>query len=82
MTIVPYRSIPQGLQALVTGEADLMWVGAAAGEDLISTGKILQLGVATRQPWSVLSVEHALFGTWDEYVPILARLVHRDLLEP
>jgi tripartite-type tricarboxylate transporter receptor subunit TctC len=48
MTIVPYRSIPQGLQALVTGEADLMWVGAAAGEDLISTGKILQLGVATR----------------------------------
>ena len=25
------------------------WVGAAAGEDLIATGKILQLGVATRQ---------------------------------
>jgi tripartite-type tricarboxylate transporter receptor subunit TctC len=49
MTIVPYRSIPNGLQALVTGEADLMFVGAAAGEDLISTGKILQLGVATRQ---------------------------------
>ena len=49
MTIVPYRSIPQGLQALVTGEADLQWVGAAAGEDLIATGKILQLGVATRQ---------------------------------
>src|SRR4029079_9128084 len=49
MTIVPYRSIPQGLQALVTGEADLQWVGAAAGQDLIATGKILQLGVATRQ---------------------------------
>jgi tripartite-type tricarboxylate transporter receptor subunit TctC len=37
------------LQALVTGEADLMFVGAAAGEDLISTGKIIPLGVATRQ---------------------------------
>ncbi len=49
MTIVPYRSIPQGLQALVTGEADLMLVGAAAGEDLIATGKIIPLGVATRQ---------------------------------
>jgi tripartite-type tricarboxylate transporter receptor subunit TctC len=49
MTIVPYRSIPQGLQALVTGEADLMFVGAAAGEDLIVTGKIIQLGVATKQ---------------------------------
>jgi tripartite-type tricarboxylate transporter receptor subunit TctC len=49
MTIVPYRSIPNGLQALVTGEADLMFVGAAAGQDLISTGKILQLGVATKQ---------------------------------
>jgi tripartite-type tricarboxylate transporter receptor subunit TctC len=49
MTIVPYRSIPQGLQALVTGEADLMFVGAAAGEDLIATGKIIQLGVATKQ---------------------------------
>jgi tripartite-type tricarboxylate transporter receptor subunit TctC len=49
MTIVPYRSIPQGLQALVTGEADLMFVGAAAGEDLIATGKIIPLGVATKQ---------------------------------
>lgn len=49
MTIVPYRSIPQGLQALVTGEADLMFVGAAAGEDLIATGKIIQLGIATKQ---------------------------------
>src|SRR4029079_323209 len=61
MTIVPYRSIPQGLQALVTGEADLQWVGAAAGEDLIATGKILQLGVAARpRPYRPPGMPHWL----------------------
>jgi tripartite-type tricarboxylate transporter receptor subunit TctC len=48
VTIVPYRSIPQGLQALVTGEADLMFVGAG-GEDLVASGKIVALGMAMRQ---------------------------------
>jgi tripartite-type tricarboxylate transporter receptor subunit TctC len=48
-TIVPYRSIPQGLQALVTGEADLMFVGAGVGDDLVDSGKIVQLGVALRE---------------------------------
>jgi tripartite-type tricarboxylate transporter receptor subunit TctC len=48
-TIVPYRSIPQGLQALVTGEADLMFVGAGVGDDLVDSGKIVQLGIALRE---------------------------------
>ena len=42
----------------------------------------LMLIFAVRQPWSVLSVSSAPIGTWDEYVPIIARIVYRDLLSP
>ena len=42
----------------------------------------LMLIFAVRQPWSVLSVSSAQVGTWDDYVPILARVIRGDLLSP
>ena len=43
---------------------------------------MLMLIFAVRQPWSVLSVSSAPIGKWDEYVPIVARIVYGDLLSP
>ncbi len=42
----------------------------------------LMLIFAVRQPWSVLSLSSALIGTWDQYVPIVARTVSGDLFRP
>jgi hypothetical protein len=42
----------------------------------------LMLIFAVRQPWSTLSLSTGRVGTWDEYVPIVARLVRMDLFKP
>jgi hypothetical protein len=42
----------------------------------------VMLMLAVRQPWSTLSLSTTKVGTWDEYVPIVARLVRMDLFKP
>ncbi len=37
---------------------------------------------AMRQPWSVLSLSFAPIGSWDQYLPIVARIVFGDLFSP
>jgi hypothetical protein len=37
---------------------------------------------AAREPWSALTLSAAPIGTWEEYVPIVARLVRGDLFNP
>lgn len=37
---------------------------------------------AVRQPWFVLTIHSAHVGTWDQYVPLLAKLVHGTLFTP
>jgi tripartite-type tricarboxylate transporter receptor subunit TctC len=47
--IVNFRGIPQGIQALVSGDADLMFMGiGAAAEGFIAQGLMHQVGIATR----------------------------------
>ena len=43
---------------------------------------VLMLTFAVRKPWSVLTLDAAPFGTWEQYVPIAARLIHGDLFRP
>ncbi len=43
---------------------------------------LLMLVCAARQPWSVLTLSHAPVGGWDEYLPILGKLVHGSLFTP
>jgi hypothetical protein len=37
---------------------------------------------AAREPWSALALSAAPIGTWDQYVPIVAKLVSGDLFSP
>jgi hypothetical protein len=37
---------------------------------------------AAREPWSALALSAAPIGTWDQYVPIVAKLVSGDLFNP
>ena len=37
---------------------------------------------AAREPWSALTLSDASIGTWDQYVPIVARLARGDLFSP
>lgn len=37
---------------------------------------------AVRRPWSVLTIDTHPIGTWDQYVPIVARLIRGDLFNP
>ena len=50
------------------------------GVALVSTA--LMLVFAVRQPWSVLTLSHAPVGSWDQYVPIVARLLRGSLFTP
>jgi hypothetical protein len=47
---------------------------------IIST--TLMLLFAVRKPWSVLTLTSRPVGTWDQYVPIGARIVNGDLFKP
>ena len=48
--VVNFRGIPQGIQALVSGEADLMFMGiGSAADGFIAQGLIHQIAIATRQ---------------------------------
>jgi tripartite-type tricarboxylate transporter receptor subunit TctC len=48
--IVNFRGIPQGIQALVSGDADLMVMGVGVAADgYIAQGLIYQVGVATQE---------------------------------
>jgi drug/metabolite transporter superfamily protein YnfA len=42
----------------------------------------LLLIFAVRQPWSVLTLETHPIGTWDQYLPMLARILTGNLLNP
>ena len=37
---------------------------------------------AVPEPWSALTLSAAPIGNWDQYVPIVARLVKGDLFSP
>jgi hypothetical protein len=43
---------------------------------------VLMLTFAVRKPWSVLTVHTHPIGTWDQYVPIVARVIRGDLFNP
>lgn len=43
---------------------------------------VLLLTFAVRQPWSTLSWSTTRVGSWDEYLPIVARIVRNDLFKP
>jgi len=43
---------------------------------------MLMLVFAARNPWKVLVWSDAPIGTWDEYVPIANKIVHRTLFHP
>lgn len=48
--VVNFRGIPQGIQALVSGEADLMFMGiGSAADGFIAQGLIHQVAIATPQ---------------------------------
>ena len=42
----------------------------------------LMLTFAVRKPWSVLTLDTRPIGTWDQYLPIVARIVQGDLFRP
>jgi hypothetical protein len=43
---------------------------------------MLMLLLAVRNPWKPLSLQTATIGTWDEYLPIVAKVVRGDLFNP
>ncbi len=43
---------------------------------------VVLLLFAAREPWSALTLTDAPLGTWDLYVPMVARLVRGDLFSP
>jgi hypothetical protein len=48
-----------------------------------SMAALLILGTwPVRNPWKPLSVSHATIGTWEEYVPIVAKVVRGELFTP
>ena len=49
VVVVNFRGIPQGIQALVSGDADLMFMGiGSAADGFIAQGQMYQVGIATR----------------------------------
>lgn len=46
------------------------------------TSTLSMLLFAVRQPWSVLTLNAAPIGSWEQYVPIVARLVNGTLFSP
>lgn len=53
---------------------------AVIGVAVVSCGSMLAF--AARNPWSVLSLSAAPIGTWDQYVPLIAKLVRGNLFNP
>jgi hypothetical protein len=51
-------------------------IGVAVASSLV------MLVYAVRNPWSALTLSSARIGTWEEYVPIIARVVHGNLFNP
>ena len=49
---------------------------------IASVSTVLMLVFAAPDPWSSLTLEGAAVGTWDQYVPMLARIVRGTLLLP
>ncbi len=50
MVIVPFRSIPEGLQATVSGETDVMFLAAGGGADrFVEEGSLTLLGIASEK---------------------------------
>ncbi len=43
---------------------------------------VLLIAFAVPAPWSDVQWSSAALGTWDQYVPVIARIVHRDLFIP
>jgi hypothetical protein len=43
---------------------------------------LLMIVFAAPAPWSDLQWSSAAIGTWDQYVPIIGRIVHHDLFIP
>jgi hypothetical protein len=64
----------------------LPWVLEARSRAVVTTvaavSCVLMLGFASRNPWKVLTWSAAPIGTWDEYMPIAAKIIHRDLFTP
>jgi hypothetical protein len=60
--------------------------GSAASRRVVLTAAcvsmLLMLTFAVRKPWSVMTLETRPIGTWDQYVPIVARVIRGDLLRP
>ena len=62
--IVNFRGIPQGIQALVGREADLMFMGiGSAADGFIAQGQMHQIGIATRQRLAKASQRSDLYRT-------------------
>lgn len=49
IVVVPFRSIPEALQAIVAGHADMMFMGVGVAEDYANRGIINRIGVTSRQ---------------------------------
>ena len=56
--------------------------GRVVVETVAAMSVFLMLVFAVRQPWSVLTLERAPIGTWDQYLPIVAKIVRGDLFNP
>ncbi|HTI46993.1 MAG TPA: tripartite tricarboxylate transporter substrate binding protein [Casimicrobiaceae bacterium] len=44
---VPYKGVPQGVTAVITGEADMMFSPLANAQPLVASGKVVAIGVTT-----------------------------------
>lgn len=67
----------------------LPWITAATSPArrkafvaVAAVSAVMMLVFAARDPWSPLTLSTASIGAWDQYVPMLARLVRGDLLVP
>lgn len=47
MSVIPYRGIAASLQAVLSGEMDMMFIGVSVADQHVASGAVRQLGVAS-----------------------------------
>jgi hypothetical protein len=70
------------LLPVIAGDYKAAHVGGYAVAGLGAFSMIVLLLFAVRNPWEVLTLDNRQVGTWQNYLPIVAKVVSGNLLNP
>jgi hypothetical protein len=80
--VLPWIAAGSATRRPSTRPSGSLRTGQTAIVAVAGVSAALLLILAAREPWSALTLSTATIGTWDHYVPIVARLVRGDLFSP